>query len=117
MSGSGCGIESDKFDESILGRRRGIFCSPANTRGDRCSTAAVLALGHPRHRRSRSGHPLARTNVPPTQLRGVGLAELGQVPHPARKSSTQVRGCLFAAIPACPTMPVEETEAASFWAS
>lgn len=25
---------SDQFDESILGRRRGILCSPSNTPGD-----------------------------------------------------------------------------------
>lgn len=43
MSGSGCGIESDHCDDSILGRHRGILCSPANTPGDGCGTLAVLA--------------------------------------------------------------------------
>ena len=72
MSGSGCGIESNQCDESILGRSREIFCSQPNTPGYRCTTAAVWRIGSSGHRRSRSGHFLARTNVPPTQLRESG---------------------------------------------
>jgi len=72
MSGSGCGIESNQCDESILGRSREIFCSQPNTPGYRRRTAAVWRTGSSGHRRSRSGHLLARTNVPPTQLRESG---------------------------------------------
>lgn len=47
MSGSGCVIESDRCDDSILGRHRGILCSPANTPDDRCRDegAAVAVEG------------------------------------------------------------------------
>ena len=62
------------------------------------------------------GALLARTNVPPTQLRGVGLAERGQVPHLPGSRAVKSEDACCAAIPACPTMQVEEAEGASFWA-
>ena len=81
MSGSGCGIESDQFDESILGWPRGILCSPAHTSGDRCRTVAVPI-------REVIAAPSFDVRAPPCPgervadaVEGVGLAERGEVPH------------------------------------
>lgn len=98
MLGSGCGIELDQCDDSILGRRRGIFCSPANTAGNRFRTLAVLAPVSSRAVALSSRHLLARTNVPPTNLR-ESVAERGHAPHLPEVGHSSPRMLACAAIP------------------
>ena len=113
MLGSGCGIESDQCEDSILGRRRGIFCSPANTPGNRSRTLAVLAPVSSRRRRFQLRAPSCPDERAADEVsESVSLSAATSAT--ARKSGTQVRGGLCSDT-RLPTTPVEEMARASFW--